>query len=171
MDTPINPTRIATKWALINAAVVILITYAIEFAKVEDTSAIRFVAFIPLIIFLFLTQIQCRNSVDGQLTFKQAFSAGFRFAVFTGIFLAIFTYVYVSFLNPTVLEKSMAATKSFMVSKGMSREKIAEALENNRKMGPAYNAFQTAINYALIGVVVSLIGASIFKKDTVVTTE
>ena len=49
-----NPTKIATKWAVIDVLTGIIITYGIELLNVDQTSPIKYLGFVPFIIFLFL---------------------------------------------------------------------------------------------------------------------
>src|SRR6187402_1054305 len=95
-----NPTKVATKWALIYTATAIVITYASEFLDVDINSPVKYVSYIPFIAFLCLTQKEYRDELGGYITYGNAFSAGFRYALFSGILLAVFTYLYFAILSP-----------------------------------------------------------------------
>ena len=160
-----NPTKIATKWALINAAALIVITYAYEFLNVDQTSSVwAYLSYIPFIAFLFLTQTEFKEELGGYLSFGDGFSAGFRYSMFTGILAALFIYVYYSYLSPDVYERILESSRGILEKQGLSDEQIEQGMQTAQKYGPVSGAFGVAIGYAIFGAIVSLIGAAIFKK-------
>src|SRR5476651_1590642 len=95
-----NATKVATKWALIYTVVAIINTYVFQFLNVDQTtSGWRYIAMVVFIAFVLLTQKEFRDEVGGYITFGNAFSAGFRFSVFSGILVAIFTCLYYTILS------------------------------------------------------------------------
>jgi hypothetical protein len=81
------------------------------------------------------------------------------------LLLAVFTYLYCAILSPDVFAKSLEAARAGMVAKGMSDDQIDKGMSIATKYGPIFGAFGVAIVYAIIGAIVALIGAAIFKKE------
>jgi hypothetical protein len=162
---PPNPTKVATKWALINALVTIILTYVFYFMNVEQKSGIQYISYLPFIGFLLLTQKEFKDELGGFISFGKAFSAGFRYALFTGLVIGIFMILYLWILNPEVMEKSLEVARADMEAKDMSSADIDKAMGYTEKLGPWIGGFSVAVFYALIGAIVALIGASIFKKE------
>jgi len=163
---PPNPTKVATKWALINAVACIILTYVYFFLNVEQGSAVQYLSFVPFIAFLLLTQKEYKEQLNGFITFGQGFSSGFRYALFTGLVIGVFTMLYLWVLNPEALEKSMETARAGMEAKGnMSDADIDKALSITKSLGPWIGGFSVAVFYAAAGAVISLIGAAIFKKE------
>jgi len=161
-----NPTKIATKWAIINLFTSIILTYVIQFISTDPNSPLKYLGYLPFIIFLILAQKEYKDQLGGFLTFGQGFSAGFRYAVFTSLLLAVFTYVYLAFLSPEIMVKAAEDARTQMEAKGnMSAEQIDKAVSITKTAGPIIGAFFLAILDTIIGIIVSLIGASIFKKE------
>jgi hypothetical protein len=160
-----NPTKVATKWALINALTAIIITYAFEFLNIDPNSPLKYLTYLPFVIFLILTQIEFKTQLGGFLTFGEGFSAGFRYALFTGLLVAVFVYLYCAILSPAVFDKAIEASRAQMEAKNMSTEQIDKGMDIAKKWGPIMGAFGTAIVYPLIGAIISLITAAIFKKE------
>ncbi|MFB9844881.1 DUF4199 domain-containing protein [Mucilaginibacter ginsenosidivorans] len=160
-----NPTKVATKWALINLLVSIVLTYLIQFASTDPNSPLKYLGYLPFIIFLILTQKEFKDQQGGYLTFGEGFSAGFRYAVFTSILLALFTYVYLAFLSPEIMQKAAEQARAQMEAKGMSSEDIDKAIGYTIKLGPIIGAFVLAIIDTIIGIAIALVGAAIFKKE------
>jgi len=159
-----NPTKVATKWALISMLIAIVITYAIQFSNLDINSPVKYIGYIPFFACLFLTQKEFRDELGGYLTFNQGFSAGFRYSVFNGLLMALFTYLYITILSPDYYARSLEKLPALWAEKGMTQEQIDKAMEMTKKFSGIGGAFFIAIGNAIVGAVVSLIGAAIFKK-------
>ncbi|TSJ39418.1 DUF4199 domain-containing protein [Mucilaginibacter corticis] len=161
-----NPTKMATKWALINALVAIVITYVFELFNVDPNSSLKYLTYIPFILFLFLSQKEFRDQIGGFMTFGEGFSVAFRYALFTGLVMAVFIYLYCTVLSPSFFDKAMELSRTKMEEQGkMSSEQIDKAMEISKKWGPLFAAFGTAVVYPIFGAIIGLIGATIFKKE------
>jgi ABC-type multidrug transport system permease subunit len=79
--------------------------------------------------------------------------------------LAVFIFIYLTFLSPQILEQSIASQQDKFKEQGMSSEQIDKANEIGKKYGPIIGAFVAAIGLAIFGAIVALIGAAIFKKE------
>lgn len=162
---PVNANKAATKWALIYVLTAIIITYIIQFSNLDPNSSVKYLSYIPFIAFLLLTQKEYKDQLGGYIKFGDAFSAGFRFALFSGILLAVFIYIYLTFLSPEVLTKTMELQRDKMAEQGLSNEQIDKGIDIGKKYGAIFGAVGAAIAYAIMGVIISLIGAAIFKKE------
>ena len=161
-----NPTKVATKWALIATGVSIVLTLAYQFLNIAQDSPARYLSLLPFIAFIILAQIEYRQVLGGSITFGQAFSTGFRVALFAGILGAIFMFIYVSYINPDFITQAMEAQRAKMAEKGMTDEQIEQGMKMSSKvMGPAMISFFAAVGSAISGAIISLITAAIVKKD------
>ena len=77
MEVLPNQTSIATKWALISVVTSIVITYVFQYANIDPTSPLKYVTYVPFIVFLLLAQNEFKTLNGGYATFGQAFSTGF----------------------------------------------------------------------------------------------
>lgn len=164
-NTVPNSSKVATKWAVIYVLTSIVITYLFQFLNVDQTSGVKYLGYIPFVAFLFLAQKEYRDQLGGFATFGQEFSAGFRYAVVAGLILAVFIYIYLTFLSPQILEQSIASQQDKFKEQNMTPEQIEKANEIGRKYGPIIGAFGAAIGSAVIGAILALIGAAIFKRE------
>jgi hypothetical protein len=161
-----NATKVATKWALIYLITAIILTYAMQFLNLDPNHPVRYVGWVLMIGGLLLTQKEYRDQLGGFMTFSQGFSAGFRYSIFSGLLFAIFMGLYLWILSPDVFAKMMEPTRAAMEQKGtMSSEDMDKAMSMTLKFGPLFASFGIAIMYAIVGAIISLIGAAIFKKE------
>ncbi|HEY0244822.1 MAG TPA: DUF4199 domain-containing protein [Mucilaginibacter sp.] len=164
--TPVqNATKLATKWAFVYLITAVIITYAFQFLNVDTNSPLKYISYIPFIGYLFLAQKEYRDQIGGYISFGDAFSAGFRYSIFVGLLMAIFSYLYLTILSPEVWQKAMDATQTALEDKGISGSQAEKTMSMMKQWGPLFGAFGAAIVYAIFGAVISLIGAAIFKKE------
>jgi len=167
MEIPVRPnsTKVATKWALIYVVTSIVITYAIELTHTSQDSPVKYLAYIPFIAFLLLSQKEFRDELGGYMSFGDGFSAGFRYSVFSGLLLGVFTYLYFAILSPAVWEQIVEASRVKMQAQNLPDSQVDKAIEMTRKFGPIFGGFGVAIVMTIFGAVIALIGAAILKKE------
>jgi len=161
-----TPSGVAIKWALIGFCVSVVLTYAIQLLGLDINSPVKYLSYVFFIAFLLLGQKEFKDKMGGFITFGQAFVEGLLFSVFYGILVAIFTYIYFTILSPAAWEQAMDASRKSMEAKGtMSAEQIESAMDITRKYGALIAVFFLAILTPIVGAIISLIGAAIFKKE------
>ncbi|ASU34484.1 DUF4199 domain-containing protein [Mucilaginibacter xinganensis] len=165
ITTP-TPSKVALKWALIGVLASIVLTYVYQFLNIDANSPVKYVNYLFFILFLILSQKEFRDQLGGFVTFGQAFVEGLLFSVFYGIMVAIFTYIYFSFLSPSVWEQALAASQQKLEAGGnLSAEQIESAMNITRKYGVIIATVGIIIGTPIMGAIVALIGAAIFKKE------
>ena len=158
--------KVAIKWSLIYVLVAIVITYASEIAKLSVNSPVKYVTYLFLIIFLLLAQKEHKDKLGGYIKFGDAFVTGLLYGIFTGVLTAIFVYLYLSILSPEVFAQALEQQRQAMADSGkMSSDQIDHAMDIAKKYGPVLGAIVTVFIYAILGVIIGLIGAAIFKKE------
>ena len=166
METIVNQNKIVLKWTLISVITSIVITYIFQFANVDQSSGIKYLSSIPFIVYLFLAQKEYKDQLGGYISFGKAFSTGFKYAIFSGIILAIFTYLYLAILSPQIYDKAMADAQQKLTDQGtLSSEQIDTTMEISRKYGVILATVGIVIFDAFIGAILALIGAAIFKHE------
>lgn len=165
-NTAPTPANVAIKWTLIGFAVSVVLTFIYQFMKIDPTSPVKYIGYVFFITFLFLGQKELRDRSGGYLTFGQAFVEGLLFSVFYGILTAIFTYIYFTIISPETWTLAMDAAQKQLEAKGtLSSEQIEASMSITRKYGVIIAIVGILIGTPIMGAIVSLIGAAIFKKD------
>ena len=158
--------KVAIKWSLIYILVAIVITYAIEIAKLDVNSPVKYITYVALIVFLFLAQKEHKTGLGGYIKFGDAFVTGLLYGVFAGILTGIFVYVYLTILSPEIFAQAMEQQRQAMVANGkLSTDQIDQGMEIAKKYGAILGAVGTVFVYAIVGVIFGLIGAAILKKE------
>ena len=166
METTANQNNIVLKWTLISVITSIIITYVFQFANVDQSSPIKYISSIPFIVYLFLAQKEYKDQSGGYISFNKAFSTGFKYAIFSALILAVFTYLYLAILSPQIYDKIMDQAQQQLTDKGqLSTEQIDSAMEISRKYGVIFASVGIVIFNTMIGGILALIGAAIFKNE------
>lgn len=158
--------KVAIKWSLIYVLAAIVITYASEIARLSVNSPIKYITYVVLIIFLLLAQKEHRDKLGGYIKFGDAFVTGLLYGIFAGILTAVFIYLYLAILSPEIFAQALDQQRQAMADSGkMSSDQIDHAMDIAKKYGPILGAIVTVFIYAILGVIIGLIGAAILKKE------
>lgn len=159
----VSSNKVSIKWALFYVVVSIILTYVYQFLNIDPSSSIKFINYIPYIAFMLLAQKEYKEQLGGFMTFGEGFLAGFKYTMITAILLALFTYIYFTLLSPQVFQQIMDASKAKLEAKGtLSDDQINTALSFTT---PGFTAIVVAIGSLIMGTIIALIGAAIFKKE------
>ena len=139
--------------------------FASQYLNVDPLSPAKYLSYIPFIAFLFLAQKEYRDLISGFMTFGEGFLAGLYYSIFSGVMLAIFMYIYLTFINPHMMEQTMAAQHDALVAKGLSEDQIATTTNITTKYGAIIATIGTLIGTPIMGAIIALIGAAIFKRE------
>ncbi|WP_432714548.1 DUF4199 domain-containing protein [Pedobacter sp.] len=117
-------------------------------------------SYIPFILAIVYVQLTHKKELGGYITFGRAFSAGFKVAAYSGLFIAVMMMLYYLVLDRQAYADLMDAA---IEAAGDDENKI-KGVEMMRPYMIFFIAFGGAVFYTFFGLVVSLIGAAVFKK-------
>ncbi|ADY51186.1 hypothetical protein Pedsa_0609 [Pseudopedobacter saltans DSM 12145] len=164
-ELEVRPGRVTLKWAWKMALIMILITIALFYTKVDAKSFLNYVVYIPFIFGLMMAIKEHKEKdLEGFISFRRAFTTGFRYASIISFIMGVFMYIYLRFINPQVFEQSLVEAENIMLDQGKSDDQIEMALSMARSWGVFMAAISASIGYTLFGGFLSLIGAAIFKN-------
>jgi hypothetical protein len=160
-----SSTNIAIKWAAIYAVTVIVLTYLWQILNVDPTSPVKYISYLPFIAFLLLAQQEFKVQLGGFMSYGQGFVAGLLYAVFAGLLIGVFLYIYFSFLDHHAFEKILSAQRDAMQAKTNDSAVVDKTMHFMDNYGIIITALGTMISTPIMGAIVSLIGAAIIKKE------
>ncbi|MBG6236311.1 hypothetical protein IWX76_002892 [Pedobacter sp. CAN_A7] len=117
-------------------------------------------SYIPFILAIIYVQYTHRLELGGYITFGRAFSAGFKVAAYTGLFIAVILILYYKVLDTPAFVLLM---DNALEAAGDDENQI-KGVEMMRSYMVFFIGFGAAITYTFFGLVISLIGASVLKK-------
>lgn len=163
----------AVKNGLIIGVVLIIISLIHQLMGWTSSIAMTMLVFFLSVILYIVASyraIKEHRDIDlgGGISFGRAFFTGFVAAVTAGVIGAVFAIVYINFIDPDSIEKSMEMAADMMERMGASEDDIDQAMaEAEEKASNPISLFiQNAGTSMFFGIVCSLILAAIMKKET-----
>ncbi len=117
-----------------------------------------------LVLFLLLRSYRDHYN-NGYITYGRSVGAGVIIYIYAAVITAIFTYVLYAFIDPGLVDKSLAMAEERLINKGVPDAAIDKAMEMQAKMmKPWFTALMGIINSIFYGLVLSLIVSLFIMK-------
>lgn len=165
-----TPNAMAFKSALAYAVYFLALIYIFKLAGIDQNDPNSSVAekmvssmasYLPFILAIVYVQTNFKKEMGGLITFKTAFSAGFKVAAYAGLFIAIVLMLYYKVLDPAAFERLIDSAKA--AAEG--DETKLKGVEMMKSYMVFFIGFGAAITYTLLGLITSLVGAAVIKKE------
>lgn len=106
------------------------------------------------------------EDLDGYIAFGKAFGLGMLTVVIIAVISGIWTFVYISFIDPEMINVMKEAARAQMESQGMSGEQLEQAMAMNSKfMNPGIITLFAILGAMFFGLIISLVVAGVMKKQ------
>lgn len=165
-----SPNKLAFKSALVYTVYFLVLIYVFKMLGIDQnnpnmTTVEKIVSstlsYVPFILAILYVQTNFKKELGGYITFGKAFSAGFKVAAYSGLFVGFVLIVYYKFLDREAFE----ALIDLALQKAGSDAQQVKGIEMTRPYMVFFIGFGGAVSYTLTGLVVSLISAAIIKRD------
>lgn len=159
------------KWGLIISAVYIVFLYlrfSVGGNNILYMGAFVIIGFIAAMVLLFLTGYTRRKQLGGYIELKDVFQTMFVAVVIYEFVYALFSFVYLKYIDPEFMTRISALTEDTLIKAGKSQSEVDEMLsktnaEDARKMTGTGLLMSYLYGLAVSGVF-ALIFALILKK-------
>jgi len=147
--------------------------YLMGFHASEIGRYSKFAVFLFTILGIYLGMRAYRNYTKaGQITYWQGVFSGVLISVFAGIVTAIFTYLYLSFINPEFIDYMVDLNRRTNIQMGATDVQVqAEEIVTRATYQALPQALRTLGGYIAAGSLFSLIIAGILKSRRLEITE
>ena len=162
----VTPTSVGIRYGVLIGIASIIFSMVL-FMTNADQSPARWLGLIIIIGGIYLAHGFFKRNNAGFMSYGQGLGIGVIVSAVAGLLSGIFNYIYVSFIDPTYMERIMEATRAKMEEGGnMSDEQIDQAIAMSQKFssGPISILF-AILGSILIGLILSLIISAITKHS------
>ncbi|ETZ23359.1 DUF4199 domain-containing protein [Pedobacter sp. V48] len=165
-----NPNMLAFKSAIAYSVYFLVLMFVMKWLGVDQNNPNTSVAekiiyslasYIPFIMAVVFVQTTYKKELGGYISFGKAFSSGFKVAAYAGLFIAVFTILYYKVLDTNAFNQLMDSAKA---AAGDDENKV-KGVEMMRPYMIFFIGFGVAVSYTLYGLIISLIGAAVIKKE------
>lgn len=161
------------KWGLITGMVYVIFSLLNNMLGVQPGGSNQSLSFLMSFLLmvvtfftLFLGVKEIREDLGGYLTFGQGFKAGMGIALIASVIAAIFTLIYMKFIDPDLGDKIMEGVEEQWEQAGMAEEQRDMARKWTSYMfNPVIMTLFMLVYVNFWGLIKSLVAAAILKKD------
>ncbi|MBU8891624.1 MAG: DUF4199 domain-containing protein [Bacteroidales bacterium] len=115
---------------------------------------------------IFWTKSYRDNNMNGFITYGQALGFGTMIVIVAAVLSAIYTYLFVTVIDPDIIDKILAISEEEMLKKGMSDDQVEMAQSFSKKfMSPVVMSISGFIGTSILGFILSLITSAFLKKE------
>lgn len=152
--------------ALILTLVLFVLDIVAGFAHFKFATWYRWLPAIILFVIVLLACVNYASQKNGDVTFGNVFSFGFKVSAITGCLAVITFLLSVYLIFPDTRDQVLDQARTQMEKQGnLSEEQINAALDITRKFFLPFGIAGAVIFTIIVGAIGSLIGAAIAKKN------
>lgn len=157
------------KYGLIVAGIGIIISMISYLIGMDKTDAGQYIGYlnIPIMIVAMVFAIKERREKElgGFIEFGQAFGTASLMVVIASVITSVYTYLYMSVINPGMKDYIIQKQMEKMESQGQSQEQIDMAMPYVEKFTtPGMVTLFALLGGIVLGIIIALIVAAIMKK-------
>ena len=169
MENQKSPISASLTYGLLLGLALIVFSLIMFILNVGQHSKIQWISYLIMIGGLFWAMIAYRNKYsDGFISYGKAFGVGFWTILFAAIIASIYTYFYVTRIDPALIENilSDAEDKILANSPDISDEDLENALHYTRMFtSPFMITIWGFIANVIFGTILSMIIAIFVKRE------
>ena len=120
---------------------------------------------VGVLVLYFLLRSYRDHYNNGYITYGKSVGAGVVIQVYSAIITAIYIYVLYAFIDPGLVDKSLAFQEEKLIARGMPEAAIDQALAMQAKMmKPWFTALMSTLSSVFYGLILSLIVSLFIMK-------
>ena len=153
---------------LLVSLILIVIGIAGYFTKLFEQSWFSWASNGILCIAVIWGCITYANQMNGQVTFGNVFTHGFKMSVVVALILIVWVLLAMTVLFPEMKDKTLEMARQRMEERGnLSDSQIEQGVEFTKKFFIPFAIGGTLLGTLIFGTVASLLGAAVAKKKPV----
>ena len=157
--------QVSIKWGLILAISLIVLSLVIQLSGLMGNQAVSLINYLLIIIMVYLAQSSFKKEGDSYMSYGQGLGIGTLSIAIGTTVSSIFMYVYMKFIDETMLEKIKDLQYDKMIEQGMSEDQIDQAMEMSAAfMTPEIITIMAILVTMFIGFILTLIITAITKN-------
>ncbi len=158
-------------YGLFVSIILVVFKLVLFIAGIDDQSYWQFLYYVFFALGLLYTMTTIRNkNLDGYITFGKAFMVGFYATIAIAIVMAVYTYFYITKINPGMIEDALAQAEEKIIESNpeMSDADLETALNAAKTfMQPGIMAVMSIFGTLITGTLLSLVSAAFVKRKKV----
>jgi hypothetical protein len=164
-STSVTPVSVAVRYGVLTGLVSIIFSFLLLATGQEGNVPLSMLGFVIWIGGVVLAHKFFKAHNGGFMSYGQGLGIGTLISAISGAMGAIFRYVYMEFIDPSAMQRTVDAARAKLESQGMDDAQIDQAVAMTQKFSSGPMGMVIAIISAVvIGFILSLIVAAITKN-------
>lgn len=164
MEKP-STARIALKWGILVAVLIIIYTVALYISGLFKTPALSWIPFAFLLFGIVMSLREFKLINNNFISFSEGLGLGVLMSAVCAIIASMFNYVYITFIDTTILQQMREFQIEQLEQQGLSSEQIDQAMEIISSYAtPGLTFLFSMIVYVICGFIFSLVVSAIIKN-------
>ncbi len=159
--------KTASTHGLIVGAILIVMALLVWVAGIQQAVWLRYMNWTLVIGSVYYSMKNWRDQyLGGFIRYRQALGYGVAVMFFASIVFGFYNIVYINYLDPESLQRSLDFVEQTYYERGMAEEQIELAMELAERMQtPFFQAISTMFGTTFLGLLISLIVALFIRKE------
>lgn len=157
--------QVSMKWGLILGVILIGFGIVIQLAGLIGNQAVSWINFVFVGVIMYMAHKAFKDEGDGYLSYGQGLGIGTLVTVIGSVISTVFTYVYIKFIDDSMIAIIKEQQYDKMIEQGMPEDQIDKAMEMSAAfMTPEIIVVMGILFTVFFGFILSLIISAITKN-------
>lgn len=165
MEKEVTTRGVGLQYGVIAGIIMIIYGMILQLTDMATNQGLAFLNYLFLAVVIFLAHKKYKETGDGFLSYGQGLGIGFWVSLAGGILAMVFSYVYMKFIDSSMMDQAMEKARYDMEEQGMSDAQVDQAMSMTEKfMTPEMIFVFGILGVLFFGFILSLIISAITKK-------
>lgn len=165
MEKEVTTRGVGLQYGVIAGIIMIIYGMILQLTDMATNQGLAFLNYLFLAVIIFLAHKKYKETGDGFLSYGQGLGIGFWVSLAGGILAMVFSYVYMKFIDSSVMDQAIEKARYDMEEQGMSDAQVDQAMAISEKfMTPEMIFVFGILGILFFGFILSLIISAITKK-------
>jgi hypothetical protein len=160
-----SPAGVGFKYGIITGAILIIFSIILFLLAESRNAWLSSLSYLIIIGMIIYAHKNFKQENSGFMSYGQGLGVGTILTLTSGFISSIFNYIYMVFVDDSLLRNSIEEARYQLEEKGMSDAEIDQAVRITESMMPILTIFGGTFVMALIGFILSLIISAITKNE------
>lgn len=137
--------------------------------NMQESSVMGILNYVVMAVLVFVGSKNLRDKYsEGYMKYSRALGSSFLIGFFGGILLAFYIYIFMKYIDPSILEQMKILTEQRLVEKGLPESQIELSM---RMISPGIITFGTIFSFSFWSFLLALIIAFFIRNENKPTIE
>ncbi len=163
----LSASKFSIGYGLIVGALLIILSLVLNMFGMRQAQNYNWISYVILLAGIIWGSLVYRNNYnDGLISYGQSFNVGFLIGLYAAILTAIFTFIYVSYINPESINEMLEIAREDLYAQDLPDDQFEISMNFTEKITtPIILSGLTLIFQTICAVVFALIVSIFVKKE------